>query len=104
MTTVAGANRVTFRLFIGFSITSELKMEMTRNAKWKEAEITLQKSLEKVRFDEKEYVGRYLDSPVLALKDLPALEESLYKDFQDYFPEFKQDRLTLRLFSQAFIH
>lgn len=98
------AKSVTFRLFIGFPITSELKMELTRNVKWKEAEITLQKNLRKVRFDEKEYLGRYLDSPTLALKDLPALEENLYADFKNLFPEFKQDRLSLRLFSQPFIH
>jgi hypothetical protein len=102
MSTVA--NSLTFRLFIGFPITSELKMELNRNAKWKEAEITLQKSLEKVPFDDKEYIGRYLESPILALKDLPALEESLYADFKSLFPEFKQERLSLRLFSQPFIH
>lgn len=102
MSTVA--NSLTFRLFIGFPITSELKMELNRNAKWKEAEITLQKNLEKVHFDEKEYLGRYLDSSVLALKDLPEVENSLHTDFTNLFPEFKQERLSLRLFSQPFIH
>lgn len=79
-------------------------MELNRNSKWKEAEITLEKNLEKVRFDEKEYLGRYLDSRVLALKDLPEIEESLHTDFTNLFPEFKQERLSLRLFSQTFIH
>lgn len=102
MSTVA--NSLTFRLFIGFPITSELKMELNRSAKWKEAEITLQKNLERVHFDDKEYIGRYLESPILALKDLPGIEQSLYTDFKDLFPEFKQDRLSLRLFSQPFIH
>lgn len=102
MSTVA--NSVTFRLFIGFLITPELKMELSRNARWKEAEITLQKNLEKVRFDEKEYIGRYLDSLILPLKDLPAIEKTFYADFTSLFPEFKQDRLSLRLFSQPFIH
>lgn len=102
-------NSLTFRLFIGFPITSELKMEMNHNSKWKEIEILKNqnetgKSLQRVHFDDKEYLGHYLDCPILSLKDLPVIEENFHASFKEIFPEFKQDRLSLQLFSQVFVH
>jgi hypothetical protein len=98
---------VTYRLFAGFWVNSEMRVHLQKSAKWKESQILRipeEEALQIVPFEEKEYIGRYLPLPFLSINEIPKLEEALEKAVHDFCPGYLSKKQLLRFFAQPFIH
>lgn len=97
---------ITFKLFAGFTVNSELRMHVKMSKKWKEHEIVQKKTpddLQLVHFNEKDYLGYYLEPSIISMQDLSSLEKKIRSAFEDFFPKYQSDSLSLCFFAQAFI-
>lgn len=94
---------ITYKLFTGFSVNSELRMHMRLSPKWKEHQIVKPFEVMLVRYQDKEYLGCYIEHPQITLPSLEKVENQLRKEIQDIFPKYPLDAHKLYLFSQAFI-
>lgn len=97
---------ITFKLFAGFPVNSELKMHVKMSKNWKEHQIIQKKTsedLQLVHFNEKDYLGYYLESSIISMQDVGALEKKIRAAFDDFFPKYSSDSLSLYFFAQAFI-
>ena len=104
---ISTTSGITLRLFIGCLISSELRMHLAHSSKWKELKFTLENApqqMQLVHFKKKEYIGHYLDNALLSLKDVAHYEKLLRSALQEICPEYPHEKLTLRIFSQPFIH
>lgn len=98
-------NQLALRIFTGFLINPELRMHLQQSKLWKEAKLFhhLTASLVEVRFEEKDYIGRYLPLPEISIQEIKSLEDEIKKEIQALCPMLKVDKLHLRFFSQPFI-
>ena len=97
---------ITFKLFAGFPVNSELRMHLKMSKQWKEHEIIHKKTpddLQLVHFNEKDYLGYYLEPSLISMQDLNTLEKKIRNAFEDLFPKYQSDSLSLYFFAQAFI-
>ena len=95
---------LTFKLFAGFLVNSELRLYIKASSEWKEHQI-LQKStrLQLVPFEKKVYIGVYIEPAHIAIKEINQLEEEIKKSLEKLFPNFNLEPFPLYLFTQAFI-
>jgi len=102
----ASKERITVKIFVGFETSIELRMHLNQSSAWKKASFekgdTLNQILE-VRFNEKNYIGRYLDSKILTMKDMKALSAEIRGNLQEYCPEINFDMLNINIFPQVFV-
>lgn len=97
---------LTYQLFVGFPLSSELRIQLIRSHAWKESQIINpngEKTLRQVHFEDKDFLGRYLPKAELSMNDLAALETSLRDELHALCPQYKQEKLPIRIFSQTFI-
>ena len=96
---------LTFKLFAGFLINSELRMHIKASPEWKEHQI-LQKSTEELQlvpFEKRVYIGVYIEPAYIAIKEINQVEEEIKKSLERLFPNFNLEPFPLYLFTQAFI-
>jgi hypothetical protein len=98
-------NRISIKIFIGFRLSLDLKTQLNRSIEWKQAAIVHDEEefLEFIRFDETEYMGRYLKHPILTLKEIKDHAADIRKKLKIYVPEFDMDNLQINLFPQVFV-
>lgn len=97
---------ITFKLFTGFPVNSELRMHLKLSKTWKEHQIIQKKTpddLQLVHFNDKDYLGYYLEPSLISMQDISALEKKIRTAFEDFFPKYQSDALSLYFFAQAFI-
>ena len=95
------------QLFAGFLVNSELRMYMRASDKWKEHQISPLEGigeLKLVHFQEQDYIGVYLDPPLVKLAEIQPLEEKIRSRIYALFPKYKQEGRTLQFFCQTFIN
>lgn len=96
----------TVKLFIGYPITSDIRMHLKQSSAWKQAKIAADlgtRDLQEVHFQDKEYIGKYLKTPEHSLQDLKTIESSIREALIHYCPELSQATLKIYLFPQIFI-
>jgi len=99
-------SRVKVKLFAGFFINPDLRREMFTNDKWHMAQIawkSQENGLEVISFQNKEYVGKYLDSLFLPLTELRDIEEKIRKQLLFHCPAIKQYSIQFYIFPQIFV-
>ena len=97
-------DRVSIKLFVGFPLTSELRMHLRGSKSWNEAQIQPELlSIVEVQHEQKSFLGRYIETIPLVLKDLRQVEQELKQIVEDFCPKFPSDKLELITFSQVFI-
>ena len=97
---------LTFKLFTGFSVSSELRMHLKLSKTWKEHQIIQKKTpddLQLVHFNDKDYLGYYLEPSMISMQDVNLLEKKIQRAFEHFFPKYQSDSLSLYFFAQAFI-
>jgi hypothetical protein len=102
------AQGISYRLFIGFCVTAEVRSQLSQSALWKEAQIVSglnPQGYKVVRFGDKDYLGLYLQRSCISLNELLPIEETLRCALREFCPHLKQqDQISIRIFSQPFIH
>lgn len=97
---------IAFKLFVGFLVTSELRMHLKLSEKWKE-HVIVQKyapeDLQLVHFEEKDYFGYYQDPAYLQIRDVEKVELKIRDSLMELVPKYQPDSLMLYLFVQSFI-
>ena len=98
---------VTFKIFVGFLVTHELETHLQKSPLFKKNAILPPKekrSLKKIPFENKEYIGNYIEHSKLTLNDLPSIENELRDHLHELCPDFKHEKHQVKVFSQALIH
>jgi hypothetical protein len=81
-------------------------MHLKLSKTWKEHQIIQKKTpddLQLVHFNDKDYLGYYLEPSLISMQDISALEKKIRTAFEDFFPKYQSDALSLYFFAQAFI-
>lgn len=94
---------LTLKIFVGFSLTSELKMHLYHSIAWKHAQIQKEQELEEVHFHHKVFIGAYIDSKPLTINKLRQFETSLKEKLAAYCPSAGVEQLPICIFPQVFI-
>lgn len=98
--------RVAAKLFAGFIVSPDMKREMYISDKWHMAQIAWkgQKTgLEIVSYQNKDYVGKYLETPSPSLEELRDMEDKIQKQLLFHCPAIKPFSLDFFIFPQIFV-
>ena len=93
-------NRLTVKLFIGFLLTSELRMHHKQSLKTKNV---LAHGLDQVRYRSKEYLGFYLPHENIPLAELKKIQEEVQKRLSIQCPTLQKEYLNIFIFPQLFV-
>ncbi|MBA3723183.1 MAG: hypothetical protein H0W88_12390 [Parachlamydiaceae bacterium] len=90
------------KFFLGFIQNGEIKMHLNHSNLWKDATLFQKQELMTTHFQEKEYIGISIETPIstIILKDI---ENNLKEQMQHYFPKLEIDKHNVFLFSQLFL-
>lgn len=97
---------ITYKLFAGFLVSSELRMHLRNSSQWKEHQIVQDEMLENLKiapFEGKDYLGYYIEPSYIKVNELEKIEEKIREALQKLLPKYSPNSLTLYLFAQAFI-
>lgn len=97
-------NRILFKIFIGFPLSTELKIQLNQAKGWKQASIVKEKDcLSIVRYRDCEYLGQYFRHSMLTMKEVKAKAQEIGKLLHQFLPERDTDALQVSVFSQIFV-
>lgn len=104
MTKKAEGN-VSVKLFIGFQVTSELRMHLHRSKSWQQASVlnANDRDLVEVHHHGEDYVGRFLPQDRLILSEVVANDNLAKQALKNYCPECNMDGVTVRVLPQVFV-
>lgn len=92
-----------FKLFLGYLITSELKMHLNQSSNWKEDKLSFLNELQETRFQEKDYVGYFIESPLISSYEISEEQQKLKKKLQHYCPKLNTEKQPVYIFSELFL-
>ncbi len=105
MTTKA-SQAVSTKIFIGFALNPELRIQLNQSHAWKQSRITAgQDPTEpiEIRFNNKDYLGFHVDGAVCPWPLLQNKQKLLKEALGRYCPNLNPDSHKIYLFSQLFI-
>lgn len=98
--------KITCKLFAGFLLTAEIKMQLSRSKTWQGNACVQsdgsEEHLLEVHYQGKDYLGQYFQ-PKVNLKELKAREVSMRQLLQDYCPLHDCNLINLCVFPQIFV-
>ncbi len=96
---------VAVKLFVGFQVTSEMRMHLHRSKAWQQASVLCpsERDLIEIHHHGHDYVGRFLPQDRLILSDVRANDALAKKALKEYCPECDLDGITVRIFPQVFV-
>jgi len=96
--------RVSVKLFVGFTITSEVKMYLHESHAWQLARTTpTDGDLCEVRHKNNYYIGRYLPDGKMKVSALKEQESYIEAKLREYCPTLPTRAYRFSIFSQLFI-
>ena len=87
------------KIFLGYLLSSELRMHLNNSDEWKHGQSTLKE----VRFQENTFVGSFLEDNEFSLPQIQEYTQELKKELAIYCPNLNIDSLSPKLFSQIFV-
>jgi hypothetical protein len=90
------------KFFLGFPLTSEIKMHLNQSPQWKEASLFQTQEMTEINFEGKEYIGFLLESPLLYTQ-LKNKEKDLKSQLQYYCSKIQIEKQKIYLFPQLFV-
>jgi hypothetical protein len=99
-------NRIKVKFFVGCHLTPDIEMKLSRSLDWKHSRIGSvenSQALSEAYFQEKKYLGLFLDKPMATLAELKSLEKEIRDLLTSYCSEFPIDSMKFFIFSQIFI-
>lgn len=97
---------MTSRLFVGYSLHPELKLQLSQSPHWKEAKILRHNESEElleIHYQAKDYIGRFLTKESLTLSELKQVEADIQSRLKKHCPLFPIDKLNIWVLTQVFI-
>ena len=97
--------KITYKLFAGFLLSPELKVQLGRSKKWKEDAFLPFKEnvlLIKVHYQGKDYIGQYF-LPHISMNDLKDKDVSMRQLLQEYCPRYDCVAIHFCIFPQTFV-
>jgi hypothetical protein len=91
------------RVFVGTSVSAELRMHLNSSILWKHSQIQPGGKLSLVHFQQHDYLGAYIDGEQLTLPILSKFSEELKSVIQEYCPSLQAERLPFQVFPQLFV-
>ncbi len=95
-------DRVLAKIFIGCTISSELRMHLRDSKKWK-TDLIDNKGLSEIHYQGKDFIGKFLENPVVTLDELRRQEQEVRHILQTYCPSVDFDSIPIKTFPQVFI-
>lgn len=90
------------RVFLGFVLNKELKLQLNQSSEWKGAKIGRETALIEAQWQGKEYIGVYL-SNCLTFIELKEKGNGVRNELQSYCPKLNFEHRSPSLFSQVFV-
>jgi hypothetical protein len=80
-------------------------MHLRASESWAQANVGIpeEQALRELRYQNKEFVGFLVDTPILSLLDLSALKEKLHDVLSEHCPELPKNTIQPQLFPQVYI-
>lgn len=95
--------KVAVKLFIGYEAKAKMRQELGSSQAWKLASLSPD-VLKQVRYQDQDYIGRFLNEETTTLKELKEAARSVRKALQPCCPNCNLDHLTQVVFAQIFLH
>ena len=99
-------DRVLVKIFIGFELTVDIKIQLNQSSEWKQASVVkdeTNQNLIEAHYSEHDYLGQYFDFNTLTMKDVTSRAQDIRKRLKEYCPDLDVDALKIHLFPQVFI-
>lgn len=100
-------SRVTVRLFVGCSVSPEMRVNLQHSMGWKQAAIlrsTEKDVLIETHYQNKSYIGLYADDRFLTLHEVRRLQHIVREQINEYCPKLVGiDKLPIYVFPQIFV-
>lgn len=93
---------LTIKLFLGIQANGEIKMLQNQSILWKQDKILANQKLVEAHFQNKEYIGKFVESS-LPYQQLQEKADEIKRELQQYFPSLNTDKHKLYLFPQLFL-
>lgn len=103
---IVSDEKLTAKLFIGYPLTSDIRMYLKQSEVWKQAKIDKEsgsRDLLETHFQDRDYIGKYITHEGLTLQELKQIEISVCDSLLHYCPQLSQETLKIYLFPQIFI-
>lgn len=104
--TVDSHNRILAKLFIGCSLTSDLRLQLSKSHPWKEALImknTTSDTLQEIIFQNKSYLGIYCEQFGKTLSEIELIKSTIIEHIKIFCPEYESEKLKFFVFPQIFV-
>lgn len=99
----ATKNRIQVKIFVGFELKIDISISLNKNSLWKEAEVSKTSELQEVRYQEKNYIGRFLSHEIVTMINLQEITAKVREELQAFCPEKDLSTLKIQIFPQVFI-
>lgn len=99
-------NGMLSRIFVGYSLHPELKVQLGQSPNWKQAQIMPHDEnddLLEIHYQDKDYIGHFLSQSELTLQELKSIEQKVQERLREHCPKFPIEKLKFCVFSQVFI-
>lgn len=105
MTNDTTEDAVSVKLFVGFQVTSEIKMHLNRSKAWRQASVLkpAERDLIEVHHHGQDYVGRFLPQDRLILSEVRDNDILAKQALKNYCPDCNLDGMTIRVLPQVFV-
>ncbi len=97
---------IKLRVFVGCLVNSEVRMHLNFSDLWKTDQVIRSDDgdpLDKVRHEDKEYVGVTVSDPVLSEEELGMREAYVRRALERYCPELEVERFKMSVIPQLFL-
>lgn len=98
-------NKGKVKLFVGFQVTSEIRMHLHRSKAWQQTNVLnpVDRDLVEVHHHGHDYVGRFLPQDRLILADVRENDFLAKQALKNYCPDCDLDGVPIRVLPQVFV-
>jgi hypothetical protein len=97
-------NQISYKLFSGFHVTSEINMYLKDSILWKNEQVEKPKGgMVRIRYRDHDYIGTYFESTTIPLENIRKMEPKLKEKLASFCPKVKVDQHPIVVFPQTFI-
>ena len=94
------------KLFIGFPLTTEIKMHLSQSESWKQEQAIASSettSLQTIWYKEKEFIGIFFEQSSPSIKEVKSLEQQIIKLLSSHSSELNVGNFSRVIFPQIFL-
>lgn len=96
-------HRISTKIFVGYELNLELKINLDKSSLWKESSVSQSTTLQKVVFQNKNYIGSYLEFKNTTMKNLEEHAALIKSELERYCNKIDINVYNIQIFPQVFI-